>query len=75
MEKIKQLESIPKTKCDEEKKDRQSKEKLRHEKEKEKEKRRKQYATKLMKLIPITKNTNMSQIFFEAWPIFRPPLS
>lgn len=73
MEKVKQLESTPKAICDEEKRQKQIKEKQRR--EKEKDNKRKQSTSKLMKLIPIIKNTNTSQIFSEAWPIFRPPFS
>lgn len=73
MEKAKLLESTPKAKCDEEKREKQMRDKQRH--EKEKENKRKQFVSRLMKLIPITKTINVSQIFSEAWPIFRPPFS
>lgn len=64
---VKLLESIPKEKCDEDK----LKEKLRRRKRKNKLKN--ENASKLMKLIPLPKRTNVQEIFFEAWPIFNLP--
>lgn len=80
MTQVKLLESAPKEKCDEKLREKQRlkkrKDQLKQQqmRNKTKKKVKKENLSKLMNLIPITKNTNVQHsIFFEAWPIYSPP--